>query len=196
MFSSVRTRAQMIVAIGIVGALALVGVAAAQGGPQGGQGSQQGSGHPAGPPPLPLPTQGLTYAQLHINKNGQEQTIRVDVGKVVAAGESSISLSENDGSEVTIPVDQNTEVMGRPGQETTVADLSEGQLVFVCAPEGGSAKTIVVLPKKGQKGAPQGAGQEGEGEGGQEGPPPPLGGPQGGHGQGGPQGGHGQGSGE
>lgn len=196
MFQSARQKFQVVAMTGVVAALAIGGVAAAQnesgGSPQGNQG--QGSGHSAGPPPLPLPTQGLTYAQLHVRKNGQEQTIRLDQGKVVSASESSLTISENDGSEVTIPVDDNTQVMGKPGTETTVADLSAGQQVMVCGPEGGSAKTVIVLPKKGQGGPEQGSGQQGQGG-------PPQGSQNGqGHGQGGqlppPPGGSGPGGSE
>jgi hypothetical protein len=182
MFRAARKHLQAIVTIGVASALVVGGVATAQGnsqnGPQGGQGKPQGeqgpSGHPAGPPPLGPLMQGLTYAELHIQKNGQEQVVRLDQGKIAAVDSSSITLTENDGSEVTVPLDESTKVMGKPGSETTVADLSVGQQVIVCGPAGGTAKSIQVLPKKGEaKGAP-----EGEGQGGQM--PPPPGGPQGG----------------
>ncbi len=179
MFQSARNKFQAVAMIGVAAALAIGGVAAAQNDPGSGSQGNQGSGHPAGPPPLPLPTQGLTYAQFHVQKNGQEQTIRVDQGKIVTVSDSSITLSENDGSEVTIPVDDSTQVMGKPGTETKVAELSAGQQVLVCAPEGGSAKTIIVLPKKGQQGGSgqQGGPPQGGGQGGQLPPPPGGSGP-------------------
>jgi hypothetical protein len=184
MFQSARQKFQVVAMTGVVAALAIGGVAVAQnessGPSQGNQGQGQGPGRAGGPPPpLPLPMQGLTYAQLHVQKNGQEQTIRLDEGKVVSASESSVTISENDGSEVTVPVDDDTQVMGKPGTEMKVSELSAGQQVMVCGPEGGSAKTIAVLPKKGQGGPEQGGSQQGQSG-------PPQGGQNGqGHGQGG-----------
>ena len=44
--------------------------------------------------------QDLTYAELHVQKDGKAQTIRLDQGKITAVDNSSITLAENDGSEV------------------------------------------------------------------------------------------------
>ncbi|HEX5525719.1 MAG TPA: hypothetical protein VFX44_00810 [Solirubrobacterales bacterium] len=146
-----------IATIGVAAALVVAGVAAAQGGSEGG-GSNPGK-RPPGPPPMGIGMKGLTYAQLHVlDKEGESETIRIDQGKVKSVGESSITVTENDESEVTIPVGESTKVLGKPGQETTLEDLQAGQQVSVCAPEGEAAKTIMVLPKKGEapggKGAP------------------------------------------
>ena len=51
---------------------------------------------------------------------------------------------------MTISVDANTKVLGRPGEEATLDDLAVGQQVSVCGPEGGTAKAIMVAPKKGE----------------------------------------------
>ncbi|HET7508487.1 MAG TPA: hypothetical protein VFJ53_09025, partial [Solirubrobacterales bacterium] len=59
------------------------------------------------------------------------------------------TLTENDGNEVTIAVDKATDVLGKPGEETTLDDLQTGQQVSVTAPDGEAAKAIMVLPKKG-----------------------------------------------
>jgi hypothetical protein len=170
MFQAARNKFQAVAMIGVAAALAIGGVAAAQGDPQGGSGGSQSAGHPAGPPPIGGPMLGgkdLTYAELHVQRNGQEETIRLDQGKIAAVDDSSITLTENDGSSVTIPVDANTKVLGKPGAESTLDDLSVGQQVSVCGPDGGTAKTIMVAPAKGEmKGAPQGT--------------PPVGAPQGG----------------
>jgi hypothetical protein len=157
-----------IATLGVAAALVVGGVAAAQGSPGGSQGGGQGAdAHPAGPPPLGAPMKGLTYAEYHVQKNGQEQTIRLDQGTIAAVDDSSITLTENDGSEVTIPVGASTKVLGKPGSEATLDDLSVGQQVSVCGPDGGTAASIMVAPKKGEmKGAPQG---------GPGGPPPPGG---------------------
>ncbi len=93
---------------------------------------------------------GLTYAELHVqNKDGKAETIRIDQGKIKCVGSDSITLTENDDSEVTVAVDDDTDVLGRPGEETALGDLEAGQQVSVSAPAGEAAKAIMVLPKKG-----------------------------------------------
>ncbi|HWB68781.1 MAG TPA: hypothetical protein VG518_02275 [Solirubrobacterales bacterium] len=170
MFNVARKHLRAIATIGVASALVVGGVAAAQSGTQ--NGSQNGAGaggHPAGPPPLGPPMKGLTYAEFHVQKNGEEQTIRLDQGKITAVDDTSITLAENDGGSVTISLDDNTEVLAGPGGEATIDDLSTGQLVVVCAPEGSAAKSVMVVPKGGlAKGSQKGGGQM---------PPPPMGGP-------------------
>jgi hypothetical protein len=175
MFESVRKRATTVATIGIAAALAVGGVALAQGGS--GHGKSQHRKPPAGkrmhppggPPGGPL-GKDLTYAQLHVRHEGTEQVIRIDRGEVVTASESSITLKENDGSEVTIAVDSSTKVLAGPGRKASVGDLEAGQEVTVCGPEGGTAKAIVLPPKKGQApGGPQGSASRGQGQL----PPPP-----------------------
>jgi hypothetical protein len=153
--------------LGVAAALVVGGVAAAQGDSQ--SGSTQGSGQeagkrPPGPPPMMgIAMQGLTYAELHVQgKDGTAETIRIDQGKVKSVGDNSITLTENDESEVTVAVDSDTEVMGKPGEEASLSDLETGQQVSVTTPEGEAAQAIMVLPKKGDiaaaglKGAPMG----------------------------------------
>ncbi len=180
MFNSMRKRMRSIAMLGVAAALVVGGVAAAQGGGSegGSQGKKEFNVHFGGPPPLGPAMGDLTYAELHVQKDGKAQTIRLDQGKITAVDDSSITLAENDGSEVTVPVDSETTVVGKPeltfsssdGTKGTMAkpegstldDLSVGQQVTVSAPEGGTAESIMVLPKKGEMtGAPMG------------GPPPP-----------------------
>jgi len=170
MFQSARKHIHAIATIGVASALVVGGVAAAQGnsqaGPQGSQGSQS---RPPGPPPMGPPMKGLTYAEFHVQKDGQAQVIRLDQGKIAAVDSTSITLTENDGSSVTIALDDDTKVLAKPGEAATVDDLSVGQQVVVCGPEGGTAKSVMVPPKPGQmKAGPPGGGQL------------PPGGPQGG----------------
>jgi hypothetical protein len=171
MLQAARKQMRSIAMIGVAAALVVGGVAAAQGGSE--SGSQEGSQgkrefdvHFAGPPPMGAARSDLTYAELHVQKNGKAETIRLDQGKITAVDDSSITLLENDDNEVTIPVDGNTAVMGGPdvtfstseGQGTmkrapaqsTLADLEVGQQVTVSAPAGGTAESIMVLPKKGE----------------------------------------------
>lgn len=185
MFDSVRSRFRAVATLGVAAALALGGVAVAQGDSQAGSLGGQGA-RPAGPPPG-LPMKGLTYAELHVQRDGQAQTIRLDQGKIATVDASSITLTENDGGSVTIALDENTKVMTRPGEDATVDDLEAGQLVLVCGPEGGAAKSVMVLPKPGQRPeASQGqSDSQGSSQSGPQGPrqgqlpPPPPGGPQG-----------------
>jgi hypothetical protein len=153
MFHSARRQMRSIAMLGVAAALVVGGVAAAQGDSQSGsEGNDQEAGkRPPGPPPMMgIAMQGLTYAELHVqSKDGSAETIRVDQGKVKSVGESSITLTENDDSEVTIAVDSDTEVMGKPGEETSLSDLEAGQQVSVSAIAGEAAKAIMVLPKKG-----------------------------------------------
>lgn len=201
MFKSISSRARTVATTGLVAALAVGGVALAQGGSGSGNG-QQGKQHrkplagkrmhPPGPGgPLGGPAgKDLTYAQLHVQHEGKAQVIRIDRGEVVSASESSITVKENDGTEVTVAVDSSTKVLAGPGRETSVGDLKAGQEVTVCGPEGGTAKAIMLPPKKGQRphGQRGSQGQQGpQGQGQGQLPPPPPGGQYGGP-QGAPQG--------
>jgi hypothetical protein len=165
MFEAARKHMRSIATIGIASALVVGGVAAAQGGSSG-EGAAKGK-RPPGPPPMAIGMKDLTYAELHIrHKDGQSEVVRIDQGKVKSTDSDSITLAENDGSEVTIPADSDTDVLGKPGEKTTLDDLQAGQQVTVSAPEGEAAKAIMVLPKKGDVvGVPHGAPMP---------PPPPM----------------------
>ena len=86
----------------------------------------------------------LTYAEFHVQHDGQAQVIRIDQGKITAVDDSSITLTENDGSAVTIPLDDNTKVLAGPGQSTRRSPTSRwASEVVVCGPEGGTAKSVM-----------------------------------------------------
>jgi hypothetical protein len=169
MFKSVHSRARTVATVGVVAALAVAGVAVAQGGGGKSQGQGQGQGRPPSgkrmpPPGGPLGKVGrdLTNGQLHVQRNGEDESIRLDAGEVVSVSEDSITLKENDGNEVTIAVDEETKVLAGPGKKNASAtDLKQGQQVIVCGPEGEAAKTIAVPPKRGQKPPPPPGGQFG-----------------------------------
>ncbi|MGE5281131.1 MAG: hypothetical protein ACM3N0_02210 [Chloroflexota bacterium] len=158
MSSSIYKRARSVATLGIVAAVVVGGVAAAQGG-SGGKSHNGHSGPPRGkrmPPPPGGPLGGpagkdLTYAQLHVQRNGEAQVIRLDRGKITAVSGTSITVEENDGSEVTIAVDEDTKVLAGPRQDKSVSDLETGRQVVVCGPEGGTAKAIMLPPPKGGK---------------------------------------------
>jgi len=153
MFRSARKHMRSVAMLGVAAALVVGGVAAAQGDSQSGSqasGLEAGKRPPGPPPAMGIAMQGLTYAELHVlNRSGEAETVRIDQGKVKSVGDSSITLTANDDSEVTVAVDADTEVMGKPGEETSIDDLEAGRQVSVTAPEGGAAKAIMVLPKKG-----------------------------------------------
>jgi hypothetical protein len=154
MFDSFRKRVPMVAMIGVAAALTVGGVALAQN--ESGGSSESQTGPPSGkrmPPPMLLGGPGgkdLTYAEMHVQHNGQAEVIRLDQGKITAVSESSITLEENDGNEVTIAVDDSTKVLAGPGSDTAVSDLETGQEVTVCGPDGGTAKAIMLPPKRGQ----------------------------------------------
>ena len=191
MLKSARRRIHTIVVLGVAAALVVVGVAAAQSvggnsksGKQANGKAKQGRkmhGRPGGGP-LGVPMKALTYGEFHVQKNGEAAVVRVDQGKIKSVGSDSITLVENDESEVTIAIDSDTKVVGKPGSETSVSDLKAGQKVVVSGPKGGTAKTIALPPKKGQKGPNGQKGQRNGGPGGRMGPgqgegqmPPPPG---------------------
>lgn len=173
MTKSIQDRAKTAATIGLASALAVGGVAVAQGGGSGkaGSGNSNGNGgakhrahrmHPPGPPGPPggLPARNLTYGELHVQKKDGAAVIRLDNGKVVSTGADSITLRENDGNEVTIPVDNSTRVLAGPGKRgASVTDLKEGTQVLVHREQGGAAKAVIVAPPrpgKGRKGHPPG----------------------------------------
>jgi hypothetical protein len=181
MFKSLQGRARTVATTGLIAALVVAGVAVAQGGNgNGGKHRKQLSGKRMPPPPGgPLGKAGkdLTYGELHIQHEGKAEVVRLDNGEVLSTSESSITVKENDGNEVTIAVDDETKVLAGPGKTASVTDLKQGQQVLVCGPEGEAAKTIAVPPKRGQMPGGQN-GAQGQGQM----PPPPgqFGGPQGG----------------
>jgi Domain of unknown function (DUF5666) len=154
MFEAARKHLRSIAMLAVAGALVVGGVAAAQGnseaGSRSGAPNERFGGPPPGPPVMAMAMPGLTYGELHIrNDEGKEETVRIDQGKIKSVDSSSIVLTENDESEVTIKVDSNTHVMDKPGEESSLEDLEAGQQVSVSGPAGGPAKAIMVMPKKG-----------------------------------------------
>jgi hypothetical protein len=152
MFESKRKRIGTVATVVISGVLAVgAGVALAQSGPGSG-GSHHRKPHAARSmaPGGPI-GEDLTYAQFHVQREGKEEVVRMDRGTIVSVGEGSITLKENDGSEVTIAVDSSTKVLAGPRSgSTSLSDLQEGEEVTVCGPEGGTAKAVMLPPKNGR----------------------------------------------
>jgi hypothetical protein len=111
----IRTYLRTVSLTGVGAALTVAGAALASGG-SGGDGPSDAalaekSVSVSGPIVDP---KNLTHATYHVIDNGQAKVVRLDAGKVVSATDSSITVGENDGNQVTIPVDGDTEVLAGP----------------------------------------------------------------------------------
>src|SRR5262249_32321591 len=93
----------------------------------------------------------VTHAEIHTYENGQAETYRVDHGKIESVGDNSITITERDGSEVTIPTDDATKVIGGPHRKLSRNDLKSGVRVMVDREGGDPAKTIGRGPKQAQQ---------------------------------------------
>jgi hypothetical protein len=113
----------------------------------------------AGPGPLMImggPDGGdITYSEIHVLQNGEPVVLRDDRGKIDSVSSDSITITENDDSSVTIPVDSNTKVLipptdpGQAPDTSTVDDLKAGQDVTVHRQEGHAADFIGVITDDG-----------------------------------------------
>lgn len=83
-------------------ALTVAGMAAAHGGDGKGWGTW----------PFASGGKSLTYSETHLQHDGEDVTLRVDQGKVVAASATAISIARNDGETVAVPVDEDTKLWG------------------------------------------------------------------------------------
>jgi hypothetical protein len=151
----------------VVGALAV----ANQGSGSGQQGSHR---HRAGPP---RPPGDLTYSEAHVQVKGKGVVFRVDRGKVKSVASDSVTVTENDGNDVTIPTDSGTRVFAGPRRgRLKLSDLKDGQTVMVHRQQGEAADFVGIPPKPGDfrgfRGRHPGPGGPGPGPGGFPGPPP------------------------
>jgi len=153
MLAIARKQLRSIAMLAVAAALVVGGVAAAQSNSNGGSGDGKPGrigGPPPGPPTMGIAMPGLTNGVLHVqNKEGDEETIRIDQGKIKSVDSDSITITENDESEVTVKVDGDTQILGKPGAETSLDDLEAGQQVSTSAPDGEAATAVMVMPKKG-----------------------------------------------
>jgi len=141
-----------IVVVAVAAALTVTGLSLAQG--NGGRGAGDGNGpqanepdrgRPPGPPPF---LQGMTNAEIQRQVDGDAVVTRLDAGKIKTIAADSITLTENDGADVTIPVDADTEAY-KPGEpESSVTDLVVGQKVMVDRELGQAADSVHVMPKR------------------------------------------------
>jgi hypothetical protein len=138
-------------------ALTVVGMAGAHGGD--GKGDRHSAPAFAGSPL----GKSLTYSETHLRKDGEDVTVRVDQGRVLASTASSISIRRNDGETVEVPVDGDTRVWGgwwwHKGQasaahrkhgdgDMSVADIPEGKRVLVLRSDDDEAAEAVTVAKR------------------------------------------------
>ena len=158
MIEKMRRNARSALLIGAAAALVGGGMALAAGNGSEGSGSGSGSGSgtaavPRDAPPLPPPGGApgggdLTFAEFHVLKNGSETVFRTDAGTVKSADDSSLTITENDGTDVTIPVDSGTKVLAGPDKEVSVSQLDRGSDVNVSRQDGEAADVIFVVPSR------------------------------------------------
>lgn len=147
-----RHRIKTIAIAAAASALTVAGMAVAHGGDRGWGGWPW---HSAG--------KSLTYSETHLQRGGEDVTLRVDQGRVTAASDTSLSIQRNDGETVTVPVDEDTRVWGgwrhgkhdafashRKGHDSddddddfTVADIPAGKRVLVLRTDDDEAAEAV-----------------------------------------------------
>lgn len=94
----------------------------------------------------------LAYGELHVVQNGNEKTVRLDRGKVDKVSSSEVTITEANDDQVTIAVDDSTEVHAGPGQSADVGDIQQGDQVMVERASGDdAADSIGICPDPGQR---------------------------------------------
>lgn len=122
-----------------------------RGAPAPGEGDERGGmmlPHPPPGGPMGAERGELTWGELHVQRDGEAVTLRVDHGEIAAVGSDSIMVSENDGNDVEIPIDDETDVFAGPFEDAGIGDLAEGDEVHVVREEGQPAEHIGVLPDR------------------------------------------------
>lgn len=154
-----RNRIKTIAVAALASALTVAGLAVAQSDEDGGGGSKgkaKFGQRPPGPPPGGMmlggpggPRGALTYSETHLQKDGEDMTVRADRGKVVSASDDEISIRRNDGETVELAVDDDTRVLAGPRRRGVhVADIATGKRVLVIRDDGDDAADAVLVEPK------------------------------------------------
>ncbi len=109
-----------------------------RGGPPPGHGMMGGPGMHGG--------KYMTYSESHSYRNGKETVMRTDAGKLKSVTDSEITITERDGNDVTIAINEDTEVLIPGDGDATVSDLPAGKRVIVTG-EKGQAADFVAIPR-------------------------------------------------
>ncbi len=111
-----RHRFKTIAIAATASALTVAGMAVAHGGDRGWGGW-----------PWASASKSLTYSETHLQRGGEDVTLRVDQGRVTAASADSISIQRNDGEAVSVPVDGDTKVWGGWWRHKHDVSMSHGK---------------------------------------------------------------------
>ena len=134
------------VVIGLAAALVVGALAVANQGSGRDSGSKSSKRHRGGPP---RPPGDLTYSEAHVQVKGKGVVLRVDRGKVKSVESDSITVTENDGNDVTVPTDGDTKVFAGPRRgRIKLSDLKDGQTVMVHRQEGKAADFVGIAPTR------------------------------------------------
>ena len=84
---------------------------------------------------------GVANADLSLVEGGSIHHLRLDLGTIASVSSDSLTITEADGSTVTIQVGQDTKVLvgGRGG---SLSDLQEGDSVFSVREDSGPARSL------------------------------------------------------
>ena len=83
----------------------------------------------------------LAHADLVLAAGGATHEVRLDRGTVSSVSSGTLILAEADGSSVTIGVDGDTKIR-RDGQEASVSDLRNGDIVVAVRQGSGPARSV------------------------------------------------------
>lgn len=109
----------------------------------------------------------LTFAEVHYQQNGQDVVKRIDRGTIKALTSDSITITRNDGADVTVPINAATRVIAKHkrgkkakfshnGHTAGLGSLEVGQTVIVVRKLNEPAKFIFA---KRSHPTPQGLGE-------------------------------------
>jgi hypothetical protein len=83
----------------------------------------------------------LAHADGVVVRDGRPRAVRFDHGTLTSVGSNSVTITEADGSSVTVPVDTATRIR-KDRQRATLSDLESGDVVFAVRIGRGAAKLV------------------------------------------------------
>jgi hypothetical protein len=106
--------------------------------PLGRPGGGAGFGGPLGGPRFLC---GIANAELSLVEGGTTHHLRLDRGTIASVSSDSLTITEPDGSSVSIPIGQETKVFAS-GRGGSLSDLKEGDTVFAVRVDSGPARSL------------------------------------------------------
>jgi hypothetical protein len=95
-------------------------------------------GGPGGRRPL---LRRLSSAEVHVVYDGQPHTIRIDKGQIQSVSSNSVTLKEEDGSVVQIPIGADTRVF-LDREDAALTDLRTGDMAFAVRIDDNPARAV------------------------------------------------------